>query len=519
MSSETLDERLRKAWNVRTNGANDSFDIYEELEKVGEEIGISAEDAGGKVEFHGLDPIVNSTIRLGAGAAVSLMLKALAATKIWRFRGGPGQDLKLELAKAIGRLSIAYKYPYKINGYRADRWDDNLAWLIGFFKTKDGRFVVPYNNMPKLRDRMQELLGCRNSLATVREAIGQWNADDLEKAATDLGLVMGKVRSLEEFMRESVYTDYMKDIPLIEIEKIGESEPEPLTGMPGTPLEGVRALGMGHIIAGAGLGRALACHGADVLNIWRLDEFELENCYIAADVGLRSSRIDYMNPEGMDRVKALLKDADIFFANRRQALMRGIQLTAEDCAEIRPGIIYCNTSYAGDKGPWVDRVGYDQIAGTDTGFALLDGTPERPRLPVIGVVNDFLVSWLAAAGCMEALMRRAKEGGSYRVHVSLVRVALWLMSMGIFDKEYAALTAGTEGGHEEMYPDIFTADTPLGFYQGATDQVYMSRTPESYRTILQPRGANLPVWLPKPFGSHDIPVRKAPAAAPGNNAK
>ncbi len=519
MSGLSLDEKLKKAWNERTDETNDRFDIFAELDSVGGEIGLSAADAGGKVEFYGADPIVNSTIRLGAGSAVSLMLKALAATKIWRLRGGPGQDLKLDLAKAIGRLSIAYKYPYKLNGYRADRWDSNLAGLIAFYKTKDGNFVCPYNNMPKLRDRMQDLIGCRNSLASVAEAIAKWNADDLEKAATDRGLVMAKVRSLEEFMRESVYTDYIKDVPLIEIEKIGESEPEPFTPMPGTPLEGIRALGMGHIIAGAGLGRALACHGADVLNIWRLDEFELENCYIAADVGLRSSRIDYMNPEGMDRVKALLKDADIFFANRRQALMRNIRMTAEDCAAVRPGIIYCNTSFAGDRGPWVDRVGYDQVAGTVTGFALLDGTREKPHLPVIGVVNDFLVSWLAAAGCMEALARRAKEGGSWRVHVSLIRVAAWLLSLGIFDRDYAARLAGTPGGHEEMFPDIFTADTPLGFYQGATDQVSMSRTPESYRTILEPRGANLPVWLPRPFGSHVHPWMKPPAKTPEGGEK
>jgi crotonobetainyl-CoA:carnitine CoA-transferase CaiB-like acyl-CoA transferase len=36
-------------------------------------------------------------------------------------------------------------------------------------------------------------------------------------------------------------------------------------------------LGMGHVIAGAGLGRGLALHGADVLNVWRPSEFEEES--------------------------------------------------------------------------------------------------------------------------------------------------------------------------------------------------------------------------------------------------
>jgi len=44
---------------------------------------------------------------------------------------------------------------------------------------------------------------------------------------------------------------------------------------------------------------------------------------------------------------------------------------------------------------------------------------------------------------MSELRRRAVEGGSYRVVVSLVGVTLWLFSLGLFDKKYAKATAGT----------------------------------------------------------------------------
>jgi hypothetical protein len=53
-----------------------------------------------------------------------------------------------------------------------------------------------------------------------------------------------------------------------EPEKIADSDPEPFIPRPETPLGGVRALGFSHVIAGPGLGRALAYHGADVLNLW-----------------------------------------------------------------------------------------------------------------------------------------------------------------------------------------------------------------------------------------------------------
>ena len=112
------------------------------------------------------------------------------------------------------------------------------------------------------------------------------------------------------------------------------------------------------------------------------------------------------------------------------------------------------------------------------------------------MVNDYIVSWLMAAGITEALGRRAVDGGSYRVHVSLVRAALWVLSLGVFDREYAHAIAGTPGEHEYLPPETITAATPLGQYRGVTDQVRMSATPGAYRTVLVPRGSSAPEWLP-----------------------
>ena len=94
------------------------------------------------------------------------------------------------------------------------------------------------------------------------------------------------------------------------------------------------------------------------------------------------------------------------------------------------------------------------------------------------------------------MRRRAIEGGSYRVVVSLTRTVLWLLSLGIFDKAYAKATAGSTDEHTYIAPDLFTAETPLGTYQGMTDQIVMSRTPGAYRTVLVPRGSSKPEWLP-----------------------
>jgi hypothetical protein len=70
-----------------------------------------------------------------------------------------------------------------------------------------------------------------------------------------------------------------------------------------------------------------------------------------------------------------------------------------------------------------------------------------------------------------------------------------LLSLGIFDKAYAKMTAGSTEEHTYSTPDLFTAETPLGTYQGLTDQIELSRTPGAYRTVLVPRGSSKPEWL------------------------
>jgi hypothetical protein len=128
---------------------------------------------------------------------------------------------------------------------------------------------------------------------------------------------------------------------------------------------------------------------------------------------------------------------------------------------------------------------------------LLEGSAERPKLPVVTVVNDWIVPWLVTAGVAAALMRRATEGGSYRVHVSLTRVAAWILSLGIFDKAYAAEVAGHGENHAYPDPELLVSEGPLGRYQGVTEQVRMSATPGEYRHGLLPMGSARPEWMPR----------------------
>jgi crotonobetainyl-CoA:carnitine CoA-transferase CaiB-like acyl-CoA transferase len=155
------------------------------------------------------------------------------------------------------------------------------------------------------------------------------------------------------------------------------------------------------------------------LNIWRPDDFEMDFNYYSANVGMRSSIMDIRRRDEMARFKALLRDADVFFANRRPGFIEQMGLSTHELAVVRPGIVHVDISIYGPKGPWANRIGLDQTAGGVAGVLALEGSVENPKLPEIFVVNDYVSSWMASIGAIAALKCRAIEGGSYLVRISL----------------------------------------------------------------------------------------------------
>lgn len=479
---------------------DDAFDPHAALAEVLAGIGLTAADAGGRVDVVGADPVVPSTLRLGGAAGVALLAKSVAVAALHRDRGGDGQDLAVDLRVTPHRLCPFYDRRWELlNGFPPGApATAGTGFGFRFQRTRDDRWVMPLNPYPAMSVAGQRLLGVPDDKDAVARAVAGWDAHDLEEAAVAAGVVCPVLRSTPELLAEPHYAAGLRDLPLVEITRVGDAPPEPLPvrgpDAADLPLAGVRALGMGHVIAGAGVGRALALHGADVLNVWRPGELEHDSTYATANVGVRSATVDPHSPDGRARLRELLTGADVLHANRRPGALERIGLGWEEAVALRPGLVHATASLNGPRGPWADRVGFDQSAGSLVGMMGLEGGDGPPRLPPILVVNDYIVSWLLTAGVVAALRRRQTEGGSWRVHVSLTRAALWVLSLGVFDRGYAHEVAGTGGAHAYLEPETFTADTPLGRYQGVTEQVRMSRTPGRYDPVLVPRGSGRPEW-------------------------
>ncbi len=177
---------------------------------------------------------------------------------------------------------------------------------------------------------------------------------------------------------------------------------------------------------------------------------------------MRSTTNPLSIPAGKHVFDGPLNTADIFFANRRAQYLEHYNLTAAELCGRHPGLVHVQIVLHGSTGPWADRISFGESAGAVTGFNFVEESEPEPRLSVAKVVNDYIAGWLANAGALIAFRRRARERESCQVQVSLTRTCLWMLSLGIFDKAYAARKAGSSAEHTYVQPDLITADTPSG---------------------------------------------------------
>lgn len=224
--------------------------------------------------------------------------------------------------------------------------------------------------------------------------------------------------------------------PVIEIIKIGDSDPEPIPSG-NRPLSGVRVLDLTRILAGPIAARTLAEHGADVLMVTAKNLPQVHAYVADTSHGKRSCFVEIKNSEGARQLKDLVIGADIFSQGYRPDALSKLGFGPEELSEICPGIIYLSINCYGFDGPFSNRGGWEQVAQIMTGLTTEGIGPNQINAPSLLPVaaNDYITGYLGAYGALLALARRAKEGGSYHVRVSLCQTAMMIYRNGKFKTE------------------------------------------------------------------------------------
>jgi crotonobetainyl-CoA:carnitine CoA-transferase CaiB-like acyl-CoA transferase len=467
-----------------------AFDPLAAVDDLLSDVCLSTTDAGGMVAFAGQDPIVPATHRLGACIAVPTMASAVAAVALHRRRGGPPQDLELDLRQAVHGINPAAFWHPTLNGERAPHplVLDN-PFLVVPYRTADGRWVMACGVYPHLAARWCRFLDVPPDMERVAATVAGWGALQLEDAANASGLPATVVRTADEWLAHEQGALLARQ-PVIGLERIGDADARD-PGLAERPLAGIRVLSFTHAVAGPTVGRTLAEHGADVLCATRPNDYEHEFIYAEANVGSRSAYVDLASPTGQARSAGLLADADVVVNNHRSGKLERHGLDRRALAERHPGIVYVSVTCYGSRGPWAGRGGFDMNGSAASGLMTIEGTEDDPKLPVTGLINDYITGYMGAIGAIAALHKRATEGGSWHVTVNLTRTAMWCGSLGLVDPDLA----GRGEEHTLREPVPYDAPSPLGDVHMLAPPVRFSRTPPSWPDpILVPRGSGRAEW-------------------------
>jgi crotonobetainyl-CoA:carnitine CoA-transferase CaiB-like acyl-CoA transferase len=250
-------------------------------------------------------------------------------------------------------------------------------------------------------------------------------------------------------------------------------------------------LDLTRVIAGPVCGRTLAGYGADVLLVSAKHLPNLPGLVIDTGLGKLSTSLDLRQAGDADRLRALVGECDVFCQSYRPGALAHLGLGPEDLARLRPGIVYVTLSAFGHTGPWRDRRGFETIIQSVSGMAHEQGMAagaEGPRhLPA--QVVDHGTGYLAAFGALVALARRAREGGSYLVRVSLAQTGRWVDGLGRVEG------GGTRELTLEAVQDLLEdMDSPFGRLRHVRPPARLSETPAFWSRPVVPLGTHPAAW-------------------------
>ena len=387
-----------------------------------------------ELHISGTDPVMDSPFKLGEVAAAVHAGVGVAVNDIWELKTGRRQKVQISVRSAAASLKSNKFIEIKhVNGEFRKLVDEEHEFnrkLNGIYRARDGRWVLPHFGLNHLRDRMLGLLGAYPDQSSISKAVSKWNAIDLENAIAQQGLCGGMVRTNFDWLAES-HGKILSKKPVVEVIKIGSSEPEPISSG-NRPLSGIRVLDLTRILAGPIAARTLAEHGADVLMVTGKDLPQVHAYVSDTSHGKRSCFINIKEDEGSRQLKDLVHGADIFSQGYRPGAMEKRGFGPEDLCQIRPGLIYLSINCYGFDGPFSDRGGWEQVAQIMTGLTTEEAVSTQTKPPKLlpAAANDYITGYLGAYGVLLALARRAREGGSYHVRVSLCQTAMMLYRNG-----------------------------------------------------------------------------------------
>jgi formyl-CoA transferase len=237
-----------------------------------------------------------------------------------------------------------------------------------------------------------------------------------------------------------------------------------------SPLEGVKVLELGTLIAGPYCASILAQFGAEVIKVespnggdplraWRKLHNNTSLWWYSQSRNKKSLTLDLKAAEGQDIIRKLVKSTDILIENFRPGTLEKWGLGWEQLVELNPRLIMVRVSGYGQTGPYSDRPGFAAVAESMGGLRYVAGYPDRPPVRVGISIGDTLASLYGVIGAMMAMhhLNVNKGKGQY------IDVAIYESVFGVMESlipEYSA-----QGFIRERTGSSMPGITPSNTYQ------------------------------------------------------
>ena len=207
------------------------------------------------------------------------------------------------------------------------------------------------------------------------------------------------------------------------------------------PLQGLRILDLGIIVAGGEASRLFGDMGAEIIKIESADYPDgLRQARIGAPISESFARthrnhlglgLDLRSAEGKEIFGRLVRDADAVFANFKPGTLTKLGFSYDALRALNPRIVLAGSSAFGHHGPWTNRLGYGPLVRAATGVTRLwtsdEAPPEGARhafYDATTIFPDHVVGRITAIAALAALIHRDRTGAGAQVHISQAEVVV-----------------------------------------------------------------------------------------------
>ncbi len=221
------------------------------------------------------------------------------------------------------------------------------------------------------------------------------------------------------------------------------------------PLEGLRVVELGQLLAGPFTGTILGYFGAEVIKVeppggdpirgWREVQHGTSLWYRSLGRNKKSVTLDLKSQRGRDVAIQLIDTADVLVENFRPGALESWGMGPDVLRERNPGLVIARISGYGQDGPYASKPGYASVTEGFGGFRYINGEPgEAPVRPNISM-GDTLAAIHAALGIALAIIQRTRSGEGQVIDVALYESIFNLMEAVVPEYDGAGVVRGPSG--------------------------------------------------------------------------